>query len=132
MAKIYSLKAGARIPEDVLAVASREKIGTALVTAIGGVKGATLAYFDRRTKKYEEHVYSEQMEVTSLIGDITFKDGELFLHAHGTFGRRDMSVIGGHVVTASVWPLLEVVLAPTKNRAARKFDEGTRLYVIRP
>jgi predicted DNA-binding protein with PD1-like motif len=58
------------------------------------------------------------------------KDGAPFLHAHGTFARRDYSVIGGHVVSAVVSPLLEFVLTPTENTAVREFDESLGLYVI--
>lgn len=130
MAKIYSLKSGSRIPEDIVALASRERVSTALLTAIGGVSELTIAYFDREKKKYEDHSYQEQLEVTSLVGNITKKGGRPFLHAHGTFGRRDMSVIGGHVVSATIRPLLELVVTPTSNKALREFDEDLGLNVI--
>ncbi|HKT21753.1 MAG TPA: PPC domain-containing DNA-binding protein, partial [Nitrososphaerales archaeon] len=119
MAKIYNLKAGSRIPDEIVDLASRDKISTALLTAIGGVSELTVAYYDRETKTYENHEYREDLEVTSLVGNVTIKDGKPFVHAHGTFGRRDMSVIGGHVVSATVRPLMELVVTPTTNRALR-------------
>lgn len=64
------------------------------------------------------------------MGNITLKDGKPFLHLHGTFGRRDMSVIGGHVISATVFPLLEAVITPTANRALRRFDEKVGLNAI--
>ena len=130
MAKIYSLKAGAKVPDDIVAIAVREKIRTARIEAIGGVSGLRLAYFNHESKKYEEHEFKEFLEVTSILGNITMKEGKQFLHAHGTFGRKDLSVLAGHVMTATVFPLLEVVMTPTKNRALRKFDDELGLYVI--
>ncbi len=130
MAKLYSLKAGAKIPDAILAIASREKVATARVEAIGGFDSLKLAYFNHRAKKYEEHDFSEFLEVTSLLGNITMKDGEPFLHAHGNFGRKDMSVIGGHIMSARVFPILEIVVTPTDNRALRRFDEDLGLNVI--
>jgi uncharacterized protein len=130
VAKIYSLKAGAKVPDDIVAIATREKIPTARVEAIGGVNALRLAYFDHESKKYEEHEYREFLEVTSILGNITLKDGKQFLHIHGTFGRRDLSVLAGHVMAATVFPLLEVVVTPTKNKAFRKFDDGLGLNVI--
>ena len=130
MAKIYSLPAGARIPEDIVSIAIKENVGTARVEAIGGVDKLRLAYFNRVTKKYDEYDYQEFFEVTSLLGNITLKDAKPFLHAHGNFGRKDRSVIGGHVVSADVFPLLEVVVTPTVNKALRKFDEDLGLNVI--
>ncbi len=130
MAKIYVLKAGARIPDGIIQIAVEEKIRTARVEAIGGVDRLTLAYLNQRLKKYEEHEFEGFMEVASLLGNLATKDGKPFLHAHGNFGRRDLSVVGGHVIAARVSPVLEVVITPTKNTALRKFDEGTGLNLI--
>ena len=132
MAKIYSLKAGAKVPEDIVAIAARERILTARVEAIGGVNDLRLAYFNHVSKKYEEHDFHEFLEVTSILGNITLKDRRPFLHIHGTFGRKDLSVLAGHVMAATVFPLLEVVVTPTKNRALRKFDQELGLNVIKP
>jgi hypothetical protein len=130
VAKIYTLKAGEGLTEGLLAIARRERVRTAGVAAVGGVSRLRVAYYNSAEKRYEEHDYSEFMEVTSLVGNVTQKDGEPFLHLHGNFGRRDMSVVGGHVVSATVFPLLEAVLTPTTNRAFRSFDEGLGLNVI--
>jgi len=130
MAKIYGLKAGARVPDDILAIARTEKISTARVEAIGGVEELRLAYFNRRTKRYEEQDFKEFLEVTGILGNVTLKDGKPFLHIHGTFGRRDLSALAGHVMSAKVFPLLEVVITPTKNRALRRFDDELGLNVI--
>jgi len=130
VAKIYSLKAGARIPDDILGIAKREKVATARVEAIGGVEELRLAYFNRRMKRYEEHDFKEFLEVTGILGNITLKEGKPFLHIHGTFGRRDLSTLAGHVMKAKVFPLLEVVITPTKNRALRRFDDELGLNVI--
>lgn len=130
MARIYSLKAGAKVPDDIVAITTKEKIPTARVEAIGGVKRLRLAYFNHESKKYEEHEYREFLEVTSILGNITLKDGKPFLHIHGTFGRKDLSVIAGHVMAATVFPLLEVVITPTRNRALRRFDDKLGLNVI--
>ncbi len=131
MAKIYSLGAGSKLPEDLLAIASKERIATALLSGIGGVRELTLAYFNKSTKAYEKHRFEEDLEVTSLLGNITLKEGKPYLHIHGNFGRRDLSLIGGHVDSAVVSPLLEVVLTPTRNRAVRTFDSALGLNVIR-
>jgi len=130
VARIYSLKAGAKVPDDIVAITTKEKIPTARVEAIGGVKRLRLAYFNHESKKYEEHEYREFLEVTSILGNITLKDGKPFLHIHGTFGRKDLSVIAGHVMAATVFPLLEVVITPTRNRALRRFDDKLGLNVI--
>lgn len=131
MAKLHSLPRGARIPDDIVRIAKEEGIQTASVVAIGGVSELALAYFDHKEKSYEERRFEEFLEVTSLAGNITLKDGKPFLHAHGNFGRRDLSVVGGHIMSAVVFPLLEVTLDPTSNTAIREFDKETGLNLIR-
>ncbi len=130
MARIYKLDKGDSIIDEVLKIARKEKIKTARFEAIGGVNKLKLAYFNHHTKKYEEHEYDEFLEVTSILGNITIKGGRPFVHAHCTFGRKDMSLIGGHLISATVFPLLELVITPTKNRATRKFDDETGLNAI--
>ena len=130
MAKIYALKAGTSLTDEILRIAAKERIKTAKVEAIGGVNKLRLAYFNHETKKYEEHDFDEFLEITGMLGNITQKDGKPFLHAHCTFGRRDMSVVGGHLMSATVFPLAEVVITKTLNRATRRFDEKTGLNLI--
>ena len=130
VAELRSLKAGSKIPEGLVHLAVEANVRCAKVEAIGGVRELNLAYYNHGTKKYEEHSFREFMEVTSLLGNVTQSDGKPFLHVHGTFGRRDLSVVAGHVVSATVFPLLEVVVTPTKNIAVRRFDEELGLKVI--
>ena len=130
MATLRKLEAGAMIPDAILRVAAKERMRTAILEAIGGVDSLTLGYYNRITKNYEEHNYRGFMEVTSLLGNVTEKAGKPFLHAHGTFGRRDMSVIGGHLIRATTFPTLEFTLVPATNRAIRRFDERTGLNLI--
>jgi predicted DNA-binding protein with PD1-like motif len=130
MAKIFVFKKGTSVTDEILAISTREGIKTARVEAIGGVDHLNVAYFNRGEKRYEDHRYDEFLEVTSILGNVTTKDGKPFLHIHGNFGRRDMSVIGGHIIAASVSPTLEVVITPTANAAVRRFDEESGLNLI--
>jgi len=129
------LRAETSLTEGLLAIAKRQRIKTAGIEAIGGVNRLRLGYYNSKARRYEEHEYDEFMEVASLIGNVTLKDEQPFLHLHGTFGKRDMSVIGGHVISGTVFPLLEALFTETVNRALRRFDEKSGLneiYKIQP
>ncbi len=130
MAKIYRLKSGDKVHEGILKIARREKIKTARVEAIGGLGSAKIAFFNHETKRYEEHLYEENLEATSILGNITLMDGSPYLHLHANLGRQDMSVVGGHLMSAKVHPFLEVVITKTTNRAQRKFDRKLGLNAI--
>jgi len=64
---------------------------TARVEAIGTLRKAKVAYYNHNMKKYEEHLYNENMEVTSMLGDITMMERKPFLHLHANLGRKEMS-----------------------------------------
>jgi predicted DNA-binding protein with PD1-like motif len=71
-----------------------------------------LGYFDRERKEYEEIEVDEQVEVLTLLGDVTVAEGEPKIHAHVVLGKRNAAV-GGHLLRAQVWP----TLPPFRTRA---------------
>jgi len=130
MAKIYKLKSGDDVHGRILEIAREEKIRTARVEGIGGFASAKLAFFNHKTKRYEEHQFNENMEVTGMLGNITVMNRAPYLHLHTNLGRKDMNVVGGHLVSAKVHPFLEVVITPTTNVATRRHDKDLNLNAI--
>jgi predicted DNA-binding protein with PD1-like motif len=115
---------------QLLAFARQNGVSGAGLTAIGACQEATLAYFDPEQKQYHDIPVTEQVEVLSMIGDLAEKDGEPALHAHAVLGRRDGSVVGGHVKQAIVWPTLEVIVTETPEHLRKRVDEETGLALI--
>ena len=46
------------------------------ISGIGAVNHAVLRFLDPATKKYVDKTFEEQMEISSLVGNISEKDGE--------------------------------------------------------
>lgn len=106
-------------------------LAAASLSAIGAFSAATLGYFDVEKKDYEKIPVDEQVEVLSLIGDISTKEnGEPQVHAHVVVGRRDGTTRGGHLLEASVRPTLEVVLVESPEHLQRRWDEEVGLALI--
>lgn len=99
-------------------------------TAIGAFSGATLGYFDRERRDYRKIPVDEQVEVLSLVGNITMSDGKPKIHAHVVVGRSDGTTRGGHILEAHVWPTLEVVVTETPRHLRRTHDPETGLALI--
>jgi uncharacterized protein len=85
-------------------------MGTSHFTAIGAFKEVTLGYFDWAQKDYIKIPVGKQVEVLSLIGDVTSSDDKPNIHGHVVLGKRDGSTAGGHLIEARVRPTLEVIL----------------------
>jgi hypothetical protein len=116
--------------ESLTNYCSENKISAGYLTAIGACGKLTLAYYNLETKKYEDHEYTDDMEITGIIGNVALIDGKPFIHAHGTFGKRDMNLVGGHIRSMTVSATCEVRLEVFKGKIEREFDEVTGLKLM--
>lgn len=107
-----------------------EGMAAASVTAIGAFAEATVGWFDFQSQTYRKIPVAEQCEVLSLIGDVALgDDGTSSLHLHAVLGLRDGSTRGGHFLSGTVRPTLEVVIreAPAHLRRRMRKDLGIAL-----
>lgn len=110
--------------------ANESGISAASLTAIGAFDRATVGWFDFSSKSYRKIEVNEQCEVLSAIGDIAVgDDGKPSLHVHIVLGLADGSTRGGHLLTGTVRPTLEVVLTevPAMLRRKKRSDLGIAL-----
>ena len=100
------------------------------ISGIGAVNSATLRFLDPATKLYVDKTFDEQMEISSLVGNISEKDGKPYLHLHANFGRRDYTVVGGHLLCCTLNGACEVVVKRFHCKVGRRFEPslGINLY----
>lgn len=110
--------------------AKRAGIRSAHFIALGAFQRATVAFFDLKTKQYEEIPVDEQVEVTALVGNIGVHEGNIVIHAHCVLGRRDGSAVTGHLIEAHVRPTLELFLTAYDGELRRRTDQETGLPLI--
>lgn len=99
-------------------------------SAIGAFSDVVLQFFDHHSMSYRDIPVNQQVEVLSLLGNITFDDDEAKIHAHAVVGLSDGTTRGGHLSKAHVWPTLEVVISETPKSLRRKTDPETGLALI--
>src|ERR1043165_8882438 len=93
---------GDEVMDILQAFANEHGLKASRFTAIGACSEAVLGYFDVTTKDYRRIPVNEQVEVLSLIGDITLYDGKSKVHAHAVLGRGDGTTLGGHLLSAVI------------------------------
>jgi len=112
--------------------ATNERVGAAQATAIGALSRAKLAYFDWDSKQYRPIPVNEQVEVASLVGDIAIgPDGKSSVHVHAVLGRRDGTVLAGHLLEAHVRPTLEIILTESPAHLCKVKDPESGLALIK-
>lgn len=130
---VYTLNfdPGEEVVSGLIRFAKEENIKAGHLTGLGAASKVVLAYYNLKTKKYENKEFIEDVEIVSLIGNIAVKgDGEKVIHVHGVFGRRDFSVFGGHVVSLIVSGAGEVHFTAFPGSVNRVYSEDTGLNLM--
>ncbi len=110
--------------------AEEQHVTAASFRAIGAFSDAAIGYFNWDTKNYRKIPVDEQVEVTSLLGDIALDGDRPKVHAHVVLGCSTGSALTGHLLEAHVRPTLELVLEETPAELRKRHDAETGLALI--
>ena len=120
--------------EDVVAVlkafCSNHHITCGAVAGIGAVDKVTLGVFYPATKEYKERSLEGIFEITSLLGNVSTKDGETYLHLHINIGDTENRVFGGHLVSARISATGEIFVNAVDGTAERTFSDEIGLNLF--
>ena len=111
-------------------ICEKEGIRLASVEAIGAVDRAVVGLYDVGEKVYHRKEFNEPMEIASLLGTVTEKDGKPYLHLHATLCDADMQTHGGHVNELRISATCEMVLRLIPGAVGRRLDDVTGLNVF--
>jgi uncharacterized protein len=130
---VLRLEQGDDILKTLKQFAEARRIRAAFFEGIGSLYKARLGHYDfKDTKTYKYETFDEDLEILSLSGNVSTMNEQALPHAHATLGRRDFSVIGGHLEEGSLANMVEVNLArlPGKLEKARDKDIGLNLLQL--
>ena len=123
---------GDEVLDGLQTFARHQHLAGSRFTAIGACREVTLGYFDWQSKEYRPIPIGEQVEVLSLVGDVSLApDGQPKVHAHLVVGKTDGAAYGGHLLRAIVRPTLEVMLTEEPAHLQRVFDPAAGIALIR-
>lgn len=128
---IVRIDRGEEILSQVKRVCEAEKIRLGKITGIGAVNRAVVGFFETATKEYHSTVMTGDFEITSLMGNITTMEGEVYLHAHANLAGPDNRSFGGHLNEAVVSATFEVILQAFEGEAERLFDDTIGLNLLK-
>jgi predicted DNA-binding protein with PD1-like motif len=130
--KVYAVvfDPGDEVMAGLSGFARAQGLDAAQIMALGAFSSATLGYYDRERQEYEKVPVAEQVEVLSLVGDISGTDTGPQLHLHTVVGRRDGTTRGGHLLEAHVWSTLEVIVNESPRHLRRKMDAAVGIPLI--
>ena len=122
---------GDEVVDGLTAFAKSQRLGAAHFTAIGAFSEVTLGYFQRDRKDYKRMVVAEQVEVLSLIGDVALdQQNAPKVPAHVVVGLSAGLTGGFNLLSARVWPTLEVILVESPAFLRKRHDADSGLALI--
>lgn len=110
-------------------VVRERSIKVGLVWAIGALESLSYAYYDQKEQRYLEEHLKKELEILSLIGNISQREGMSFIHAHITVSDKS-NTWGGHLLEGSKVFAVEYHILELKGPdLIRAFDVETGLFL---
>lgn len=128
---VVRMDPGEEILEQVKAVAEREKIRLASVSALGAVNEFTAGVYKTDEKQYLANNFKGSFEIVSLTGTINTMNGAFYCHLHMSAGDETGKVLGGHLNRAVVSATCEMVIRLIDGTVDRYHDEQIGLNLFR-
>ena len=122
------LSYGCDLLEELTAICQKEDIRLGRIEALGAVQKAHIGFYDQQTREYQFHTLSRPLEITKLIGNVSLKEANPFVHAHITLADEEGKAFGGHLAPGTVVFACEFIIESFDGpEFERGFDEETGL-----
>src|SRR3989475_10427287 len=128
---VLRLEQGDDILKTLKLFADSQKICAAFFEGIGSLYKARLGHYDfKDTKTYKYETFAEDLEILTLSGNVSTMNRQALPHAHVTLGRRDFSVIGGHLEEESLANMVEVNVTKLPGSLLKDKDKEVGLNLL--
>jgi predicted DNA-binding protein with PD1-like motif len=124
------LESGDDILQSIRQFATAKRLGAGLLEGIGSLSKVTLGHYDFKTRKYGYETFEDDLEILNLSGNIASMNRQPLPHVHVTLGRRDFSVIGGHMDEGSSANMVEVGIWKLPGKLVKAKDDKIGLNVL--
>ena len=118
------------IMKSLKTLCEKENIRLAHVEALGAANHAVIGVYDLKEQAYHQEELNGFMEITGLTGNVTRKDGAVYLHLHGTMADQNNVVHGGHVIELTVGATCEMFVTALPGEVNRIRDEKLGINLI--
>ena len=127
---VVRLNKGEEIVSSLKNLCREENIRLGEITGLGASDLVEIGVFNVNTKEYKTKTFEGMFEITSLVGNVTTKDDDVYLHIHINFGDEDGNVKGGHLVQARISATSEIILRIVEGCVGRKLSDEVGLNLF--
>ena len=124
---LMTLAKGDYINRTFESFATIKGVECAWLNGIGALENPEIGYYSIDNKSYHRKHFKGEFELTSLIGNITMKEGKPFAHTHITFSDSSYKVFGGHLFDAKITAAGEFLIQLGNDKINREMNHGIGL-----
>jgi hypothetical protein len=97
---------------------------------IGALTEAEIGYYDLAERKYFNRKFEGALEIVSCTGNVSHRDGEIFVHGHVVLSDEDFRCMGGHLMEGCRIFAAELCGFPITGAVPKRvYDEPTGLFL---
>lgn len=123
---------GEELLEIIREACEQHAVKLGVVTGIGAVDRAVVGAFSVATQSYSKHTYEDmEMEILSIVGNITTMNGEYYGHMHAVIGLPDGAAVGGHANELRISATSEVFVQIIDGEVDRSFNKKVGLNCLK-
>lgn len=100
---LVRLKDGEELRAGIEQAVSEAGVQGGWFIGFGGLRNATLWFFDQQERQYDSVEFDQPLELTMCVGNIASVDGSIFAHTHVTVADMQGNSFGGHLESAEVF-----------------------------
>lgn len=128
---VVRLDRGEEIIASLTELCTKEKIVLGSIEGLGAADHVVVGLYNVGKKEYHKTEFNGPMEITALIGNVSRKDGEVYLHIHINLCDEQMRLLGGHLNECRISATCELFVRAIPGQVNRRFDAdgvGLNLY----
>jgi hypothetical protein len=122
---------GEELIENLKAICKEINITLGSICGIGATDKVTVGLMNTKTKKYQSKEFTGDHEITSVLGNVTTMNGEVYLHLHITLGNVEHKIIGGHLTSAVISATFEGIIDIIEGQITREYHDEVGLNLLR-
>jgi len=127
---LVALPQGDDLLDAVTRTFRERSVRKAAFSTIGLLTHAVLGCYNPASRQYATREFEGPLEIVSCTGNVSEKDGDVFVHSHIVLADEDFRCIGGHLMPGCVIFVGELHGAPVPGPIpVRTFDEARGLYL---
>ena len=127
---VVRLDRGEEVVAGIEEACKKASVQVGTVSAIGAVDHAVIGLYRVEEQQYYSNTFDLPLEIVGLTGNVTTKEGKIYLHLHAAFADETGRVIGGHLNEAKVSATCEIFIRRLEGEVERVLDPSIGLDVL--